>query len=531
MSSRRSTGSWILLGLVLAATALVRLRLLDVPLDRDEGEYAYLGQLLLQGVPPYATAYNLKLPGIYGAYAVVLWTFGLSPAGVHLGLLVVNAAGTLLVFALGTRMFDRATGLAAAIVFAGLSLSPRMNGLAGYAEHFVLVPALAGALVLFSAAESRRAGPLFASGLLFGLAFVLKQSGGAFVLFALAYTLVRTVPSFPTGLVRGVVPALALLAGATIPYTVVCALLAATGVFERFWFWTVTYAFRYASAVPIRAAITIFWQQAAFILATSYVPVVLAVAGVLVLFRTTDPRRRAFVMVFAGASVAATAAGLHFRNQYFLLLVPAVAILAGLAIARLAGLGAGRTFAFPRVLVALIAALAVAHLFWSERAILLEASPLQVARAVYGLNPFPESIEIARWVRARSQPTDRLAVIGSEPEIYFYAGRPAATGYIYTYAMMEDQPYASRMQRQMIEEIEAADPRFVILVNVSSSWLVQPRSDFTLFRWWEQYQHRFARVGIVDIRNPETTYVWDAPAATYVPKSQVWITVLERKAP
>jgi len=39
------------------------------PLDRDEGEYAYFGQLLLEGVPPYAGAYNLKVPGIYGAYA------------------------------------------------------------------------------------------------------------------------------------------------------------------------------------------------------------------------------------------------------------------------------------------------------------------------------------------------------------------------------------------------------------------------------------------------------------------------------
>lgn len=73
---------WATLGLVVLTAAVVRLRLLDVPLDRDEGEYAYFGQLLLRGVPPYATAYNLKLPGGYGAYAVVLWVFGQSPAGV-----------------------------------------------------------------------------------------------------------------------------------------------------------------------------------------------------------------------------------------------------------------------------------------------------------------------------------------------------------------------------------------------------------------------------------------------------------------
>jgi hypothetical protein len=56
---------WLALGLILLGAAAIRLRLLDIPLDRDEGEYAYFGQLLLEGVPPYAAAYNLKAPGIY----------------------------------------------------------------------------------------------------------------------------------------------------------------------------------------------------------------------------------------------------------------------------------------------------------------------------------------------------------------------------------------------------------------------------------------------------------------------------------
>ena len=38
---------------VLALVAVARLRLLAFPLERDEGEYAYAGQLILQGIPPY----------------------------------------------------------------------------------------------------------------------------------------------------------------------------------------------------------------------------------------------------------------------------------------------------------------------------------------------------------------------------------------------------------------------------------------------------------------------------------------------
>ena len=46
-----------------------------------------------------------------------------------------------------------------------------------------------------------------------------------------------------------------------------------------------------------------------------------------------------------------------------------------------------------------------------------------------------------------------MAVLGSEPEIYFLARRHSATGYIYTYGLMEAQPFARRMQDEMIREI------------------------------------------------------------------------------
>ena len=49
-----------LLLVVLTVVTAVRVRLLDVPLERDEGEYAYVGQLMLQGVPPYQEVYTMK---------------------------------------------------------------------------------------------------------------------------------------------------------------------------------------------------------------------------------------------------------------------------------------------------------------------------------------------------------------------------------------------------------------------------------------------------------------------------------------
>ncbi len=76
--------------LVLVLVSAVRIRLLAMPLERDEGEYAYAGQLILEGVPPYRLVYNMKMPGIYAAYAAIMAVFGQTTAGIHLGLLAVN---------------------------------------------------------------------------------------------------------------------------------------------------------------------------------------------------------------------------------------------------------------------------------------------------------------------------------------------------------------------------------------------------------------------------------------------------------
>jgi hypothetical protein len=110
-------GWWILAIIVFGLVITIRIRLLGVPLERDEGEYAYAGQLILQGVPPYTLAYNMKFLGTYAAYAAIMSIFGQTIIGIHMGLL-----------------------LAAGMSYAVLSVSPSVLGFTGHATHFVLLP-------------------------------------------------------------------------------------------------------------------------------------------------------------------------------------------------------------------------------------------------------------------------------------------------------------------------------------------------------------------------------------------------------
>src|SRR5262249_18631042 len=190
---------WVLFLLTLLTTTAVRLRLLDVPLERDEGEYAYSGRLLIEGVPPYSLAYNMKLPGTYVAYAAIMAVFGQTPRAIHLGLLLVNLATVASIVLLARRLFDSSTAAAARAAFPVPSLSQGVYGVFTHATHFVILPVVAGAVLLLRAGEadrndddgragkSRRAFVAAASGLLFGVAFVMKQHGIFFILFAVAW--------------------------------------------------------------------------------------------------------------------------------------------------------------------------------------------------------------------------------------------------------------------------------------------------------------------------------------------------------
>jgi hypothetical protein len=164
-----------------------------------------------------------------------------------------------------------------------------------------------------------------------------------------------------------------------------------------------------------------------------------------------------------------------------------------------------------------------------ERDVFLVENPAKLSRSIFGDNPFPEAVAISDFIRNHSRPGDRVAVIGSEPEIYFYSGRLSATGYIYMYPLMEPQPFASMMQREMIAEIDAARPRFLVLVDSQLSWLRQPDSDVTIFQWLAQtVQSGYHLVGIADMLPEGTEFHW-ADAATYRPRSPQKLLVYDRE--
>ena len=505
---------WAAVLLVLLATSLIRFRLLEMPLERDEGEYAYSGQLMLEGIPPYQLACNMKLPGTYAAYALLMAVLGQTIAGIHVGLLLVNAAAIVLVALLGRRLFGPASGLAACAAYALMSVGAGVLGTQAHATHFVVLPALGGALLLLRYSDSRRLATLAGSGLLFGLAFVMKQPGIFFGAFGALYLVAIEWRSRRQLAVKLIVFVGAMAA----PFGLTCLLLWRAGVFERFWFWTFTYARAYALEVSPMEGLIRFAMGFLPILKQNAALWILAAAGLLRLRRekAASPSR-AFVVALLCFSFLAVCAGLHFRGHYFILLLPGVALLAGAAVRE-------------RLSYCVFGAALLLTVFM-QREFLFQLSPLESSREIYGPNPFPEAIPVASYIRAHSQKNSRIAILGSEPEIYFYAGRHSATSYIYMYGLMEAQPYALFMQDDLIREVSNASPEFVVEVAGNMSWLRDEKSPTRIFEWWSSYrQQHYRQVGVADrISDIRTEYRWDAAAEGYHPRSDYHLVVYRRE--
>lgn len=523
--------TWGLIILILLAAVALRVHLLDVPLERDEGEYAYVGQLILQGVPPYTKVYAMKMPGIYGAYALLLAIFGQTLTGVHLGLLLLNLATIIGIFLLGKQLLDRTTGIVAAASFAVLSVGQGVQGVFANAESFVILPAVAGMVVLLRATDFRRLSPLLVSGILFGLAFLMKQHGAAFIAFAVLYLIYQGRRTRPVSLKPRLANILLVLAGAALPFILTCLFFLASGIFDKFWFWTFTYAKEYISLVSPAQGWLIFLRNLGLVIASA--PFLWGLAGLGLLALVIDQRARDrlfFVETLVIFSFLAIIPGLYFRPHYFVLLLPAISLLIGIGISAMGRLLAGLSLTAAKIIPVAVILFALLSSVYHQRLFLFEVDPATASRLTYGANPFPESLKIAQYLKERTSKEDTVGVVGSEPQIYFYADRRGATGYIYTYPLMEPHPYAEAMQAEMIREIEASRPAYLVLVNVKTSWLARPDSPQLIFDWFRKYSREFYDcVGVIDlVSSDHTEYRWNEACRGYQPGSS-YLCVYKKK--
>jgi len=522
---------WFVLIIIIILTAIIRIRLLDVPLERDEGDYAYTAQLMLQGIPPYLKSYSMRLPGLYVAYVVIISLFGQTQQGIHTGLLIINSITIIFVYLLSRFFLSKTGSLVSAATFSFLSLSYSLRGSAANSEHFVVLCATIGLFFLLLGLKKSKYKYLFYSGFILSIGVFMKQNGIFFIILSIIYLVYFSVKTYSKHwfpLVKYIsyfLFGIFILAG--------CSLLIIyyIGIFNEFWFWTFVYAKEYMGQVNINHAIFIFLHQFKYVIFPSPLLWTFIGTGIIFLFiKIRMIKFSFFLILFFLFSFISICPGFYFRNHYFILTLPCVGILAGLTFDSIANLFIFRSkkqFGYYIALILFI--VCILQSLYLQRNYLFFDNNYQIAHKIYGPNPFYESLNIAEFITKNTTKNDKVAILGSEPQIFFYSKRQSASGFLYMYPMMEKHKFALAMQKSFIKDIDELKPKYIIFVNILSSWLKRPLSYKNIFKYLDYLinNNKYSLIGLVEIHESESFYYWKPDKIRLPPISKNWIGIYE----
>lgn len=403
-------------------------RFLDEPFERDEAVYATVARTVLHGGLPYRDVFDHKLPMIYGWYGLSFRLFGErleAPRLLAMVSLVITSA--LILVAARLLFASRRSGFLAAGSF-GLATGLVMLRADANPEAFMLAP-LTAALVCFLAGIRRGGwGWFLSAGVLSGLAIATKQVAvwNWLVLLGMSTVAVRrrTAPglsrSAPAWTAGG---ALAVLAAMAVPFV-------ATGTFRDFLYANVTYNALYLRELPLQEKAIALAMRGMWFAVVAAPWVATTIVGTVACLRS--PRFSAHVLVWwSAASLIGVASTGRFYPNYFVQLLPAMALLTVPAVTVLGRWRRTRTRA---VVFALGAGVCVYLVAGINMPAYLAATPQERHIAKF-MMPYAErsnrDVGLGAWLAAHTRPDDYIYNYGRQTEIYFYADRRAPTRFIY----------------------------------------------------------------------------------------------------
>lgn len=170
MNDKFRKTSWILFWILLIVPRVLRIIAPDVQIE--DPVYIYNGFLIMKGLVPFAEFAQVNPPLLETLLAQLYTVFGVSyriPEILSAGAFLLSAV---LILRLGTRLSDRTTGMAAALLYSWHFLVFRYHVFER--ETFMTLAVLTGIDVLLQA-EDRNLRP-FLSGLMMGIGFACKQT-------------------------------------------------------------------------------------------------------------------------------------------------------------------------------------------------------------------------------------------------------------------------------------------------------------------------------------------------------------------
>jgi 4-amino-4-deoxy-L-arabinose transferase-like glycosyltransferase len=466
---------FVALGIVILTLATRLPSLLHPWAIDDEAIYSVVANEIVDGGQPYVDAVERKPPLLFWTYAAIFDVAGkFNWKALHLVALIWTLATMAGLYVIGRQLFDRATGLIAALLYSVFQPWAVWQNLAFNGELMMNLPIVWAWAIAFRRSSSRLRPEMLIAGALLCAGFLLKQPAA---IAAVPLGIYLLLPGYRAnrGLSRAnsFTHAVMLAAGFFGTLGLVTLLLWKQGILGDAFYWTIA---NHSSPH--------FFLNHGILLTLAFVGACLPlVIGAALAFRDksgiwagkSTERIALFGLVIASA-IGATAGG-RFYPHYYIQLIPALVLLAAPHFAQLwSTINQSHhwllrpTAAYTWIALTIIA-FSISH--W------------------YGLASQRESTETGRYLSAHSAPDDRIFVWGQTTKIYLESRRRPASRYVATFPLtgyvfgsfpdIDTRKWSVPGAWEKLEEdFNTHPPSYIVVLQVPAKNARYPVKDFPI---------------------------------------------------
>ena len=192
----------------------------------------------------------------------------------------------------------------------------------------------------------------------------------------------------------------------------------------------------------------------------------LCLYGLSVLKISEENRFGVLATLWLGTSFMGAMTGLFLFPHYFFTVYPPLAVLAaqGLECLREKYRLSSRSVGILIFAFCLYPVLIQSRAYFDE-------TPLELSKTLLYPNPLFESKLIAQEIRKETSPSQKIYIFGSEPEIYIYSGRKAATPYITSYPLTLFPKNKSQISEEL-SRLEKSPPELIVYSDIAGSQVI-----------------------------------------------------------
>jgi 4-amino-4-deoxy-L-arabinose transferase-like glycosyltransferase len=447
----------LLLLLILVFAFTLRMKFLHEVFERDEGQYAAIAQVILDGGVPYKDAIEIKPPGAFYLYALGIALFGATTESLRIFTAIYSMLTVLAVYGTARRFGGTKTGLWAALLYAIFSCGPHNQGSSSNTEVFLVLPITAATYFFMLAIDTGKRLPLIACSICSGASLLIKPV--ALPVVALLFIAVfflqssrRTLRDTTVNIASYLLPMIS-MAALTFGY------FAYRGAWNEFIYWNIIFPTSYLGSGISGPGLQITLLRLTpelLVLVTFALP-----TAVWLLFSKRDIKSVVLALLFPAACIAIWLPQKYF-SHYFILLVPILAILAGIGLAH--------AFRVKRLRLGAATLLLLTFFYWANKELkfFVYYTPEMISLMKYGPQ-FVEAQKLAKYLKERTQPDDYIFQWGLEPELYFLADRRSPNRNLVSVSPAWAQNSQDEINK-MAQDIIQKQPRYIIMQPEWQEW-------------------------------------------------------------